>query len=292
MMSENNSPPSLRLLHVPVSGLSTGAALIVACALGLLVLQTMSLLDGINPSKNIALQLIPGAGGLVLLILVVMSARRKGYFSVFPDHVEGKRVNGLAYTVALSAVSEVEIKAHALALKGENGNLLLLLGKLGKKTSGLVWLLRAYDSWEPVIWQSYVHTESPSFQKATRHFLDDDGKASFGDIGFLVPMHGVAWYFPESPIIDLSNLGAGQLRMNQRAGGQSATPIQLYPQPDWLPLEQLCNALTNAKLEKATMESHLAELAETHGGNLVASVSSSEEYHGECLGYKVQIQPA
>jgi hypothetical protein len=291
-MSDNNNQHSMRLLHVPIGGLSTGAAILVACALGLFVLQTMSLLDGINPAKNIGLQLIPGAAGIAILIFVLIRSRRKGYFSVFADHVEGKRVNGLEYNVSFSSITEVEIKANALALKGETGNLLLLLGNLGKQNGGLVWLLKAYDAWEPIIWQSYLRAESPHFQKATRHFLDDNGKASFGDIGFLIPMEGEAWYFPESPVIDLSSLGAGQLRMNQRAGGQSATPIQLYPQPDWLPLEQLCNALTNAGLEKATLENHLTELVETHGGNLVTAGSSSEGYHAECLGYKVHIQPA
>ena len=280
------------LLQVETSAFTFTASLMLTAAIACMVLQTMGLLDGINPEKSLAIQLIPGAVGVGLLVLFAFKIRQTGRLTVLVDKITGKLPNGLPVSIAIAEVAQVELNRGAIALKDAQGKLLLLQKLPQKADGGIVWLLKEYASWDPTIWRAYTrHDASPS-QKATRHFMGDDTQVTFADVGFVACNDGHAWYLPESVMVDVRSLGASQIRMNQKSRSNTATLLQFHPSPDLLPLERLVTAILCAGLQPTEATDYLETLVEQHGGSRLKRHADSQEWDGYCLGYPVHVFPA
>jgi hypothetical protein len=288
-MPSPKQTPSTKLLEVQTAGFSLASALLLLLALCLGILQVIGLMDGINPNKELAIQFVPGTLSLGIIAWTILRTRRRGTLSVFTDRIEGQRPNGLPIQIPLDSINHVELKANAVALKNAVGELLLVQRLPNKTDGGLIWLLNAYRSWDSDIWQGFANADVQALPHAARHFLAEDGQPSFGDVGFIIQIPHQTWFFPNSPTVDLKGLGAGQLRMNQRAVGQQETQIQFQPQPDWLPLSRLCLSLLQSGISSDQRHEYLTELAENHGGCELKAQSEEGGFAGECLGYPVSV---
>jgi hypothetical protein len=291
-MSDKSFSSAIKLQEVQIGGFSLGSAILLIVAAGLMALQTASVLDGINPDKSFAIQFLPGVVAIALGAWVALRMRRKGHLTVFLDHVEGIRSNGSKILVQMEGVATVDLKARAIALKDAQGGLLLVQQLPQKGDGGLLWLLHAYGTWDLPIWQAYPNCIGDLLPKATRHFLASDGSVGFGDIGFLIEVGDQKWFFPESPTVNIQGLGAGQLRMYQRASANAETQLQFQPQPDWLPMSRFCKAIADSTLDLAQKTSLIEALAENHGGCLVGQLTEDGEFDAEYLGYVIKIYPA
>lgn len=280
------------LLEIETSGFTFAASLLLVAALGCLLLQALGLLDGINPDKSIAIQLIPGALGLGLLLLFGLKLRQTGQLKVFPDQISGKRPNGLPIAIAMHEVAQVELNGSAIALKDAQGKLMLLQRMPQKNDGGIVWLLKEYANWDPSIWKAYARVTTVSLQKATRHFMGEDEQVTFADVGFVVSIEKLNCYLPESVIVDVRTLGARQIRMNQKSRRNTDTLLQFQPSPDLLPLGRLVAAILSADVPQSMAMEYIETLVELHGGSQLKRHPGSQEWDGECLGYAVQVFPS
>lgn len=289
-MPKLSTPLSKPLIAVKTSGYSLLSVVAAVVGFGLVAMEIAAIVRGLDATKPLWIQLIPGGAGIVLLAIVAAMGRQKGQLDVYLDRIQGKRPNGLAVNIDMTNIGMIDLRAHHVAIKDVDGKL-ILVQKFGRKgDGGVIWLAKSYGDWDQRIWQAFDADISSNLEQAARQFLNEDGSPSFADIGFLLESGGQRWYFPTSPTVDLQSLGSSQRRPNQPSRKNFETPIQFDPQPDCLPLDKFCMAISDSKLPATLLVEYLETLAENHGGNPVQATEEPDFYLGECIGCPVKIQ--
>jgi hypothetical protein len=275
--------------------------LMLLAAVAAMALQMVWLFNGKEWYASMGwMYYLPVGTSIVALLFFFLLGQGGGEINVFADRVEGRRSLGVPFNIPMDQISEVQLASGRVALKGKDNELLLVETPLDARAGGLIWLCKAYGGWDERIWEEFSMDAQNDFQRATRHFLGEDGTPVFGDHGFLVqadegavvlsPTAVQTLYFPETPMFPVIGHDGSPKRIHHRAGTSGATLFQIEPSPDAVPLAALIAALNRVKLYMADWTEYMETLLENHGGN-PCSPSEDQTLQGECLGYPVKIDP-
>lgn len=273
------------------SGFAGLRILFLIGALISMIVQLLTMLKVPQPTSFVWTDYILVMAAVLLFLLFLLVGRKGGEIRLYADHVEGKRSMGVPFSFPIADISDMQLQAKRLAIKGKSGEILLMETPREPQIGGAIWMRKHYSHWEPQVWEKVDFRQEDVFVRATRFFLGTDNAANFGDKGFLVPASETLWFFPESSMFPVKGQSGEPTRPYMRSTEAAATMVQIEPNPETLPLTALCTALVRSGIDPKAIAARMEELAEIHGGSLCFPSDPAGQFLGECLGYNVIVVP-
>ena len=277
------------IVNTRTGGFTLLSILLVVAGSFLLVLQVVTLIQGSDAEGPIWAEFLPGLLALPFLALFFLGIRN-GSLSIYPDRVEGKTAGGKKYTVSLEEIALPDPASRAFVLRNAEGKVLVAdKTPRYRKALGLIWILKTYENLNAEHWPFFEIRQSAPQTRPVRYF-DEEGKASFGDRGFLFKFDEEIYYFPVSQTSVLPRERGESGPAPNMAVAQATVP-QFEPHPGFLPLESVWQAISTSEWPDPEKKALLELWLERHGGCTLED--APEEIDAEFVGvlgdYQVRV---